>query len=308
MKLQEEPAPIQALLEKRGLSTPTKIVLAVSGLLVLGVAIWLVFSAASASEDNATVQLAPEPTSNAGETVVFDGKVLERSLLDGQKIQFPLGTSTPEAVLRYQGDKVVLELAGEPLTLETGKIAIIDLNNDKQPDIRLLVRSVDSRSSPAKIIVRLDRDVTLNTILDTTASSPTVEDPISPNQSTPLINGAVVPPGMTAIASRQRGPVALFEAQQIGPFNASIRFSGSTFFRFHTDLGRKEERFAQASEVVNLTAGTFCRIWISNGARAKLLLNGKEFSLGGVGEIVAWQIAWVANPAGGQTLQLQAMY
>lgn len=302
MRLQEQQVPMEELLVKPGLPLGLKAVIGVLGFALLVFGGWVIYNS-GATEANVAVVEAPILVESG--IVVFDGRVLENTFTEGTIIKFPLGALSVDVILAYKGDKILLGINNDEITLEAGKISIIDLNQDGVPDVRFLVRSVDSRSSPAKMVTRIDRDV------DAAAASES--DPVPVDPTTPVATPGPVAslpslPGLSSIPSRQKAPVILLESPVLGPVSLKLQFSAPTMFRTQSEGGAREERMSGSSEIVNLQGNSWVRFWVSNGAAAKVVAGGKDFPLGLPGEVSAWQAVWVASATGSQILQLQPLY
>ncbi len=302
MRLQEQQVPMEELLVKPGLPLGVKLLIGIlgTGLLIFGA---LVIYNSGNAEANVAVIEAPVLVESG--IIVFDGRVLENTFTEGTIIKFPLGDLSVDVTLAYKGDRILLGINNDEITLEAGKISIIDLNQDGVPDVRFLVRSVDSRSSPAKMVTRIDRDV------DATVT----EEPVLATEETPSSQPAALEPanfpslpGMSSVSSRQKAPVILLESPVIGPVSLKLQFTAPTMFRTQSEGGQREERMSGSSEVLTLQGNSWLRFWVSNGAAVKALAGGKEYPLGLPGEVSAWQAVWVSSATGTQILQLQPLY
>lgn len=304
MRLQEQQVPIEELLVKPGPSAGLKVIFAVLILGLLGLGGWFIYN--SGTTELAVTVIEP-PVQTEGGAVIFDGRVLENTFPEGTVIQFPLGSVTIDVKLGYKGDRIFLTVNNEEIVLEAGKISVIDLNQDGVFDVRFLVRSVDSRSSPAKMVTRIDRDVDSKNLTETTPAAVNTAETSAPGVAT-LAPDLPSLPGLSSIPSRQKAAIILLESPVIGPVSVKLQFTAPTMFRTQVEGGTREERMSGSGEVINLQGNSWVRIWVSNGSTAKVIAGGKEYQLGLPGEVSAWQAVWVSSATGSQVLQLQALY
>jgi len=303
IKLQEQPAPIVELLERRGMSNTTKILIG-AGIVVVIIAIACLIYALGSGSTNSNAQ--PTPVAASDQKLInFDGVVLEKTFLEGDVIRMPSGNSSIDMVVGYKGDKATLNVNGNIIELTTGKDWTVDVNQDGKLDIHVLVRTIDNRSNPAKIIMRLDRII--NGTESTNPGQPSAEPTVVPVSGIPG-NAVFTVAGTPRLPGRERNVVPLPEGGSPTSINVQLVVGRATVIRYQTDLGKKDEHFAQNGEVITINANSTARFWIADGNRVALRVNGKDTLLGNEGEVAAWQLSLVRNASGVGTLQLQPLY
>jgi len=313
IKIQEEPAPMSQLLEKQGMSIAMKAVLVFGSLVVLGMAAFFIYSIGKDDSKipEAVVQVSPSDQ----KLVNFEGTVLERSFADADVLRFPMGNGFIDMALGYKGDKATLNLNGNLLELSVGREWPLDVNQDGTSDLRVFVRNIDSRSSPVRILMRLDRIVAADSIPQTPesiAAQATADAAAMTDDNTAGILASVPtgvsPVGNPKLPSRKKSAQSLAEFPAAGPISFQLAFSQPSYFRYLNDSGKKEERFSSAGEVLTLSGAAWVRVWIADSSRASFRVAGKEISAGANGEVSAWQFGWEKTAAGANALTLQAMY
>jgi cytoskeletal protein RodZ len=303
MKLQEQPAPMNELLERPRVSLTTIIALVIIAIIVITAGIFLAISGSGTG--SATMEAQTASPSPADDSKTLQADVLERAFINGDSINILVNGIPTEIQVGLKDDQVSLVVAGTAIALPAGKESLLDINQDGAMDLKVLVREIDAKANPRKVVVRFDRVV--HSPQATTASPEASPATAAAGPAAPAVPTSAIPLGNTTQPARLKQPVPISEYSD-PTISLSLRFDGATMFRYETDSGKREERMSITGETVNVAAAGWIRVWTTNGAKTNLKLGSRELKAGAEGEVAAWAIQWAAGANNSRQLQLLPMY
>ena len=299
MKLQEQPPPIDQLVApKRG---PSKglIVGVIGGIaLLVGVA-FLVFQLFFAA--NAESADEPPAASTVENEFQFSDEFLEQRFRVGDTVVVPLnGEEFPVRIAEIE-DEVTLDTAGSRQVLATDTERSLDLSNDGEPDITVLLRSVDRGGDAAEAVLRFDRLV---------ASPAVLGEPSTQTADTGELGDAI---GSTTVAEREREVLEIATRSEREAIDLTAEFTAPTLFRYRAGEGgdegdQGEETFFTAGRSWDERLEAPVRVWSSNAGATLLRVNGAELDLGAPGEPVAGALRYAETADGQYRLELIPAY
>jgi cytoskeletal protein RodZ len=269
-KIQEQPVPVEQLLEKP--SPLPKIALVAAIVAVVG-------AAAGGGYYFFTRPRKPAvqtPAERTAAEYAMTGDSLERRMYPGDAVLVPLGDSQYKLELESLGDAVAIRTPSGVERLNLGQSASIDLRSDGIANVQITV--VDFARDKA------DMGALLNIEL------------IS------AVAGAVEP-DIDIPAANQSAYTVVFSSPNAYPFTLQSGFQGYCLFRWQilrepNRSGRNEQYFQRADEL-NIQAQNGIRVWASNAQAAKFQIIGGgrtvPVELGGSGEVVVADIHWVRD-------------
>ena len=271
IKIQEQPLPMNELLESKPHLPPLRIIIfAVAAVLALAAVGYLVYRATARAGGPAAAQQKPSPTS--GTDFVFQDEVRTQWFAQGDAISVPLGGKSYRIVVFAIGDSLTLKVPGGTVEMGLGKERYIDLDGDSSPDIRVVWNDVDRGSSQKRVNLGLYRTTGAAASAAAAAAS-TGADAIPASPAA----GSAVP----AVRSDSFKPVTVAQAPQAGLFTLDFTFKNDCLFRYLVDAGDREDRFFQKGEQFTIdTAHKQVTIWLSNAGAARMRVQGRDFELG----------------------------
>jgi cytoskeletal protein RodZ len=294
IKIQEQPLPMNELLESKPRLPPLRIVIfAVAAVLALAAAGYLVYRATARSSGPAVV--GQKPSQAPGTDFVFQDEVRTQWFSQGDAISVPYGGKNYRIVVFGIGDSLTLKVPGGTVDMGLGKERYIDLDGDSTPEIRVVWNDVDRGSPQKRVNLGLYR--TSGQAVANAAADPSVAA---------LPAGAATPPVRAATFK----PVTLAQAAQAGLFTLDFTFKNDCLFRYLVDAGDREDRFFQKGEQFTIdTARKQVTVWLSNAGAARMRVQGRDFELGDLGEVATRRIAWRNDTAsGGFVLEITPLY
>jgi cytoskeleton protein RodZ len=301
LKIQEQPLPMNELLESRRRLPPLRIILfAVAAALVLAAAGYLVYRATSRAGGTSTAaQRAPAGSST---DFVFQDEVRTLWFNQGDGISIPYNGKTYRIVISGIGDSLTLKVPGGTVDMGLGKERYIDLDADSTPEIRIVWNDVDRGSSQKRVNLGLYR----TTGQAASGVAATAEDASSTAALASVPAGSAAPPVRTDTYKTQ----ALLTAAQAGLFTLDFIFKNDCLFRYLVDKKDREDRFFQKGEQFSIDTGTQqVMIWLSNAGAARMRVQGRDFELGDLGEVATRRVAWRKDTtAGGYVLEITPQY
>ncbi len=295
IQIQEQPLPMNELLDTRPKGPPLRLVVIVAAVvLVLGLVGYVVYRAVSRAAATAG---APQGAA-APADLVFTDEVRTQWFSTGNGISIPLGSKTYRIVVASVGDTLTLKVPGGTVDLGLGKERYIDLDGDSIPDIRVVWNDVDRSSASTRVNLGLYRTTGV-TAAAAAAGDTTSVPPVAPA-------GAAAPPVRVDTFT----PLILTQASQPALFTLDFTFSSDCLFRYAVDDSAREDRFFQKGEQFTIDTGRRqVTMWMSNAGAVRMRVQGKDFELGSLGEVAVRRAAWIKDPnAAVYDLQLTALY
>lgn len=302
IKIQEQPAPIDELLDRKPIGP--RILLTVLILVLVGGigAVAFLFLNGRIS----LPQLPQRSVLNGGQpttTFSLSQPFLERRFALGERVSVPIQDGQVIVELSEIGEAVVITSPLGRTLIGAGQNRVIDLSGDAVGDVRITVRQIGATEDPPSAVVRFDRVVAG---VGATQSEPA---PPPPQAMAPAAPAA--PPsglGSPADSSRIRPVRVVVSAPQPTSFAIEASFRGPTLFRYEADTRARVERYYQAGERLRFEAGSSLRVWAANAGAVDMRVAERPVVLGQAGEVVAALIAWQPEEAGSHALRLLPMY
>ncbi|HUX52098.1 MAG TPA: RodZ domain-containing protein [Spirochaetia bacterium] len=310
LKLQEQPAPMNELLERKTVSTPliAGIIIVVLAAAGLGLVLVLGNKGGSAARPAAaaavsTARTAAEPLPPGGQLYRFPGGMQERSFKRGDAINVQLKGKDYRLILTGIGKTVTLSTPAGSVDLSPDQEKVVDLSADGKADIKLFVRSISTLEGVPVAVLRLDSAVngasspTVGTgnASDATAAAPAAG--AAQAAGTPEAAGTQQAAGTTAQTATpapqaQPAGTVIETMDQQQPFAVNVTFTAPALFRYSVDNGQRQERYYDAGETFTTTASSRFELWLSNAGSANLTVAGNPVALGPAGEVATDAIQW----------------
>ena len=290
LKIQEQPLPMDELLEKKSYKQYYVIAGAVVLALLLGIGGFLLLK--NRSGDSAT----EKKVSAQSKKYQFKDEILEQPFVQGDEILIVRNADTYAVRIDGIGSSVTLVGPLGKLSLKQGEEGILELTKNGET-IKVLCRTVQKNERPPQVVLRFDKY----------SQGPGGEagsvggDPATAGSS-PAI-------GSTNEASRQRRPQVILESVGRTPFTMEVEFRGYCLFRYMTESQEREERYFRKGETFKTDIRNEIRLWYSNSGSMRARISGKEIEFGKPGEVGASLIKWVRNDSSGNyRLELVPVY
>ncbi len=299
LKLQEQPVPMEQLLDRRTRVPLVPLFGIILAAAVVGVLVYVIgftdfFRSPAPAE--AAAESAAETAVEAAAPVSeyefpLEDEILEKRFALGDVISVAIDGMKVPLELGALGESVKLLMPSGEVDLSMEEERQVDINNDGEPDIRISV--YDILLSDESAVIRFDR------FLKRPASGE--GDGLVATDSTPAV-------GLSSVASRRSDPIIISSAALPEPFQVEVRFRGYSLFRYLADGSRREERYFHRDELFRMDVNREIRLWVSNAGALTARINGKEVSLGGAGEVSTKLIRWERTPSGEYELKLVPVY
>jgi cytoskeleton protein RodZ len=295
IKIQEQPLPMNELLVTRRRVPPARvIVFSVAAVIVLALVGFLVYRAVSRGSSAAPAT--SRPAAGTTNDFVFQDEVRTQWFAQGDAIQVPVNGKSYRIVLLTVGNTLVLKVPGGTVELGLGKERLIDLQGDSKPDLKIVWNDVDPQQKRANLGLYRTSGAAADAAV--AAAGDTADTTVPVGQP----GAAANPPVHTDTFKT----IVLAQAPQAGPFTLDFTFKNDCLFRFAADDKDREDRFFQKGEQFTIdTAKRQVTIWLSNAGAARMRVQGKDYELGGLGQVVTRMIAWRRDTtAGGYVLEI----
>ncbi|MDC7226325.1 MAG: helix-turn-helix domain-containing protein [Spirochaetales bacterium] len=298
MIIQEQPAPIEELLDTRK-PLPKGLPAVIIILIVLGLAaagyfyVYPNFIAGRPDNERVRVQETAEETPaeklNIKNTYEFSDEVLEKRFRKDDAVSIGLNGDKYLVVIADIAESVKFVHPQGELLMKAGDEAMIDLDGDESADVRMLLRTSDPDNS--SIVLHVDRFVQSSAPGKIEVAGEVPEAAVPPSNTGTGASTA----GRPGAPSRAVDPVIIREADTMESFTLNIIFRGYCLLRYDADSTIREERYFHKSETFRLDVNSSVRLWASNAGALSAKVNGVDIDLGGSGEITARSLQWAYN-------------
>ena len=286
MRLQEQPVPIEALLDTGRPKGPIIfLIILISAVVgVGGYFLYKYISAEPVQVESKTIEEIVQPAIKHSYDIT---KVsIEDRFVEGSELQILLYDDIFNISLKSITTNVILSLPGGETVFNLGDEKMIDLDGDRTPDISITINDIDINAKMAALeIVALER---------------TIEDPFKEGSTVSDVSN---------VASRNQEVSVILDASNVKPFVLDVIFRGNTLVRYLVDRGERIEQYFDKGETLRLDINREVMLWVSNAGSFKAKIAGIEVNLGKPGEVSTNLIKWNRNPDSGKyELQIIPVY
>jgi cytoskeleton protein RodZ len=271
MKIQEQPIPMEALLDPKG--PPPKMLLIGGGIgagVVLLVLLLVLLNPFKGGTQNAQEQDQKQTE------MTFTGQKTEIEVFKGFVIKVPIGSTLVSLRTDKVDDGLTLDLNGTPVAMIKGSQTEIDLDKDSVPDLTITLTDTytEQNQRRARITLRPAGELVASPVAGTAITE------LTPAERDMITQGAAL---------------VLVEKPQADPISAEIVVGRTCFIIYKTDAGEREQKLVNKGETITLTATTSADIRISDAGAVKITVNGANVEMGQVGQVRARLFKWVKN-------------
>ena len=304
LKIQEQPLPINELLQTKSRWLPVKSILLILLILLLiggaGLTGYLMFSVKSA-EGAEPVQKKAALQSDENE-YLFQDEVLTRWFKQGETIKVPLSGLLIDLKLTSITEKLTIEVLGENQDLNIGESRSLDLNGNSRIDLRILLNDIDRSEEVARVNLGLYKITRQNGGVAEAgaATADGMEASETSVEAEGVEGGTESQAGFQAIPviESEKRAVVILKAAEAGPFRISINFRGFCLFRYLIDDKPREERFFHKGESFSLDVKKEAKLWMSNSGVLRAMIAGRDVEMGKPGEVATRIVHWNKDVTG----------
>ncbi len=300
LRLQEQPAPIDELLDRKRRRPPPVglIILFLAVLLVGGIVALFVTGVISLPRRGEATTDGSVRAENAVAPIVLDEQFVERRFAVGERVAVPIDEE--EVLLEFLeiSERVALGSEGGIVHIDNGERRLVDLTGEGGGDVTIAVRQIypASDGEAASAVVRIDR------VLDQGSQEAPPAGEISESRRIDLALGQTNQP------SRRRDAIVVGQFPEIEDYLLEIDFRGTTLFRWEIDEEPRVERMVQNGESLSVRVNEIARLWISNAGNTRIEIAGTPVELGGQGEIATAVVHWNDAASGQYQLEVLPLY
>jgi len=282
MKIQEQPIPMEELLQgKKNRPGKGMILLVAAVLVILGAGGYGIYTLLSRSSGQAAGEKVSEGdpqalSEGAGSRYEMREEIIARRFTEGQEVAVYLTEETVPFTIESISDRVVLRSPAGQVEVGLGRTVALDLTLDGRDDLAVELQDIDSKGRTA--VLRLDRGVGA---VDTAVE----EEEMSTGDATPFA-------GSTSVEDRQQETLIITEAERPEPFRLDVLFRGYSLFRYLKDGELREQKYFNKDDTFRLDVTREVMLWISNAGSFQARIAGQEVDLGGPGVVAAKLVRW----------------
>jgi cytoskeleton protein RodZ len=266
MKIQEQPVPLDQLLDTKPGRRRLPVVIGIFLGLAVVAAVVLVFIFAN--------PLAPAADGESAETkkhleFLYKGKADTIYAVKGFLIKVPVNNEETHVTMQKITDSAVtLAYKDGDVDLRVGQQQQLDLDMDGRSDISFILKEIFTEQNQRK--ARLS------------VQPPTEE------------TGLAIASNTDDLQLIKRGIAKVIrEASTADPFTVDVTVIRNCFTVYYLDKKAREEKMAYKGDTFALSADQSADIRFTDGGAVKLRISGNELETGRTGEIYACRITWV---------------
>lgn len=285
-QMQEQPSPMDELLVPRKKFPIVPVLTVVVVAAIIGGGVFLLNKINLQNPGKKIVDGPAVQEQSMVHEVVFSEEIIEQEFQADTAIIVPLNGQDYRIEIRNIGSPLMLYVNDKSFPLEKGQSGFVDLNQDNNPDLRIIYKNTLENGNP---VLRFDKVIAGAAARQTAAGTPEDEGTIAL--------------GHTTESSRQRSVQTLSSDLPEGAFLVEAIFRGPELFRYVDENGQRVEHFYNSGERFQLDIQNYAYFWISNAGKVQMSVAGQSVRLGTDGETAAFKIARVEN-----NLELIPMY
>lgn len=274
IKLQEQPPPIEELLDRRPPRTiPVVPVLATLVVILLVGGIVALFVTGVISPP--VLRRSATTVSDEDAPFLLEEQFVERRFNENSRVAVPVNGA--QVVLQFVsiGDRVAIGSEAGIVEFSDGDERLLDISGGGSPDVRVAIRRIYRDEDPPAVVARIDR------VLEPSA---TVAGQQSELDEADRLEIAI---GRTTIPQRERAPQVVTRLNNSNQFEVVAEVHGTTVFRYQADDGARDEQVVDGGDRISFAARNLARLWISNAGNISMSVAGAPLELGSQGEVVA---------------------
>jgi cytoskeleton protein RodZ len=267
MKIQEQPIPLDQLLDQKLSARRIPIILAVAGGVVLVVVIVLVLAFANPLANVAGGEVA---TDDKSKEFVYDGKMTPNvDTGKGFVIKVPVqGSLAPVTVQRIVENGMTLAYGSTSQDFIIGDEKQLDLDNDGKTDISIVLKEIHTEQNQKRARLTLQPPTAVG----------------SENVSANASDLELLQKGIAKVVA---------EAVQPARFTVNITVVKNCLVISYLDARDREEKFSYKGDTFTLSADKSADIRCSDGGAIKLNVGGNDLDTGRANDIFAGRLKWI---------------
>ncbi len=343
LKIQEQPLPMNELLDTRPKVSPRLLILiggaVLAALAVGGILIWRLAGPRGAGDGTSQSQ---SLLKKENAEFVFQEEVRTKWFKEGDVISVPVGDKSFKLQIVSVGDILTVRVPGGTMELTLGKERVMDLDPESKLALKVVWNDVDRTSAEKRANIGLYRisgtasvepagDAAAGTASGQTGTAAqTGSSAAAPAGQTAATTPAAGAQGTTPAAAATPAPAtpapagptpaarpaafkttSVARSSEVSEFTIDLSFRDNCLFRFLIDGNgnEKEDKFFQKGEQFSLDAKQGITLWLSNAGAVKAKIGGKDLDLGRLGEVATRRIAWRQDASTGEyVLEITALH
>jgi cytoskeleton protein RodZ len=272
MKIQEQPVPLDQLLENKPEHSPKLFIIVASLFVAVALIVVLVLTQPFAGGPPVAEKQEEKETE---QELVFKDYIKTYDIAKGTKI-IVTGSDDKERgalVVHAIDNNVVIASDYEQFELALGMKKQVDLNNDSALDVEIRINDIYASGTEKHAKIELLK------LTATSIASPDLED----QESIDIAE-------LTKVYGSEAQVLA--SAPEPETFTADTVFSGGCMFIYYIDDKPREQRYMYANQTVSLPVSEKAELCFSNAGTVTLKIAENRIQLGGFGQVAARLITW----------------
>ncbi len=305
LKIQEQPVPIDELLDVKKKKFPIGgILLVVIIVVLLGVGGYFGYKyfvnkpqVAKKKVEKVEKKQTQKSGTKQVKAYLFREEAITKWFDKGQSILYQLEEKSYSVEIADVDSGVVLRAVGKDMNLPLGGKVMIDFNEDSQPDLRITLNDIDKVGDRVRVNLGLYKITKPITVAEVRPGNENNVEAQNSNEEASI-----------AANTEEKQFTVVKETPTPGPVIMKFNFRGYCFFRYLVDDKERVEKFFHKGESFVLDIKNYATLWISNAGVVKVNIAGKDVDLGRPGQVVTKRVHWVKKDDGIYRLLVTTLY
>ncbi len=296
LRIQEQPMPIQELLQPKRL--PLKPIIAASAVVLVALGAFLVLRLLKPSEAKEPQVLARTDPAQ----LTMDSATFEKRLYEGDSVLVPFNGDSYRLTISRIDDRVAIQTPVGISRFMLGEEGSIDLDKDNKPELVAFIVDFQKNDASKGAVVRLQASGSLAMALGTPAAASTdaaasTVDASAAAAVAPIPSPSSAAGAPTADRASTQDSIVFSGKRSPYPFVVNVTFRNYAMFRHEIDRHDREEHYYHKGDQISVTANNSAKLWMSNAAACKLTIQASggqsaDIEMGAPGEVAVKQIRW----------------
>ncbi len=296
LRIQEQPMPIQELLQPKRL--PLKPIIAASAVVLVALGAFLVLWLLKPSEAKEPQVLARTDPAQ----LTMDSATFEKRLYEGDSVLVPFNGDSYRLTISRIDDRVAIQTPVGISRFMLGEEGSIDLDKDNKPELVAFIVDFQKNDASKGAVVRLQASGSLAMALGTPAAASTdaaasTVDASAAAAVAPIPSPSSAAGAPTADRASTQDSIVFSGKRSPYPFVVNVTFRNYAMFRHEIDRHDREEHYYHKGDQISVTANNSAKLWMSNAAACKLTIQASggqsaDIEMGAPGEVAVKQIRW----------------
>ncbi|MBN1522943.1 MAG: helix-turn-helix domain-containing protein [Spirochaetales bacterium] len=272
MKIQEQPIPMEQLIEQKRVS-PRPFLIG-GGVLAAVAAIVLVLMLTNPFQG--VLEVTQKPEDEIQKEVLFTGQQIDLVVFKGFVIKVPSGSTQVEIITQKIDSGITITIGNETVDIYIGQQKELDINKDEIPDLLVALIDIFTEQNQKKASISLKPAVSAGVVAVGDSGEYTITQ----------VEKDLIADGTAKVIAENTAPSS---------FTIELSALQNFYFIYIPDKKERQEKYFTQGETLSLPVERVADIRFSDAGAVQATVNGNPVEIGSTGKIRAKIIKWVKD-------------